>query len=125
MTQYNEIFQRLQTSAFRAHFHLSPTLRYYVIEKGLPTIQRHATDFIATRLAPANIPNDGRQTPMKNHPIFVAQHACACCCRGCLFKWYDIPKNRSLTKDEQRKIVDLLMAWIEREMDNNSQVEIN
>ena len=83
-------------------------------------IQRHATDFIATRLAPANIPNDGKQTPIKNHPVFVAQHACACCCRGCLFKWYGIPKNRSLTNDEQRKIVDLLMAWIEREMDNNS-----
>ena len=118
-SQYDEIFRRLQTSYFRASFHLSPNLRNYVKEKGLPTIKRHATDFIATRLAPASIPNDGKQTPMKNHPVFVAQHACAYCCRSCLYKWYGIPKNRALTDDEQRKIVNLLMTWIEREMAEN------
>ena len=23
--------------------------------------------------------------------VFVAQHATACCCRGCLEKWYRVP----------------------------------
>ena len=83
-------------------------------DKGLETIQRHAADFIRTRLAPASIPNDGKQTPMRGHPVFIAQHACACCCRGCLHKWYHVPVGRELTENEQERIVKLLMAWIER-----------
>ena len=86
-------------------------------DKGLETIQRHAADFIRTRLAPASIPNDGKQTPMRGHPVFIAQHACACCCRGCLHKWYHVPVGRELTENEQERIVKLLMAWIERQLD--------
>ena len=84
----------------------------------MDTIEKHATDFIKTRLAPSNILNDGKQTPMRGHPVFIAQHACACCCRGCLNKWYRIPKNRELTEDEQKRIVKLLMEWIKKELDN-------
>ena len=67
------------------------------------------------RLAPAFIPNDGRQTPMRGHPVFIAQHATACCCRGCLAKWHAIPAGRELTAREQRYVVEVLMAWIERQ----------
>lgn len=87
----------------------------YVNEKGIDTIENHAHDFINERLRPANIPNDGRQTPMKNHPVFIAQHATATCCRGCLEKWHHISKNRELTDDEVDQIVSLIMAWITRE----------
>ena len=83
----------------------------------METIERHAFDFVHSRLSPAVIPNDGKQTPMKGHPVFKAQHACACCCRGCLEKWYRVPKGRELTPDQERRIVKLLMAWIEREME--------
>ena len=69
-----------------------------------------------TRLAPAVIPNDGKQTPMRGHPVFVAQHACACCCRVCLNKWYHVPKDVDLTPEQQKKIVNLIMAWIAREI---------
>lgn len=69
------------------------------------------------RLAPAVIPNDGKQTPMKGHPVFLAQHACACCCRGCLEKWHGIPKGRELTGEEQEYVVDVLMTWIDRQME--------
>lgn len=87
-------------------------------EKGLDTLREHAAEIIRTRLAPAYIPNDGKQTPMKNHPVFIAQHACACCCRGCLKKWYNVPENTPLTPLQQEKIVSLLMAWIEQELEN-------
>ena len=79
-------------------------------------IRSHAEDFIKERLAPAHPPNDGRQTPMHGHPVFVAQHACACCCRGCLEKWYHVKPNRELTALQQEKIVNFLMAWIENEL---------
>lgn len=83
----------------------------------METIRFHAEAFIRERLAPARIPNDGKQTPMRGHPVFKAQHACACCCRGCLNKWYKVPKNKELTKSQQEKIVNLLMAWIQKEME--------
>ena len=115
MQTIDQALAKLQTSRFRAKFHLTQKDRDYITEKGMDTIRSHAEDFIATRLAPAEIPNDGKQTPMRGHPVFLAQHACACCCRGCLEKWYRVPKGRELTEDQQRRIVNLLMAWICRE----------
>lgn len=64
------LFERLAKSDFRSRFHLSKQDREYVMEKGLPTIRKHAEDFVAKRLAPAVIPNDGKQTPMRGHPVF-------------------------------------------------------
>ncbi len=111
-----QALERLQGSNFRAKFHLSAKDKAYIAEKGLPVIRQHAEDFVRTRLAPAVIPNDGKQTPMRGHPVFVAQHACACCCRGCLETWYHIPRGVELTQEQQDGIVRLLMAWIVREL---------
>lgn len=116
MQTIDEALNKLQTSAFRARFHLKEKDKAYVREKGMATIRCHAQDFVRERLAPAAIPNDGKQTPMHGHPVFLAQHACACCCRGCLNKWYRVPKNIKLTEQQQEKIVNLLIAWIERQM---------
>jgi len=118
MATIDEALARLGKSTFRSRFHLSRQEIQYISDKGMATIRRHAVDFIRTRLAPAEIPNDGKQTPMRGHPVFVAQHACACCCRGCLNKWYKVPKNVQLTIEQQEKIVNLLMGWIEREYTN-------
>lgn len=106
---------RLQSSNFRARFHLSEKDRQYIDEKGLDTIRKHAEDFVSKRLAPAVIENDGKQTPMHGHPVFVAQHATATCCRGCLEKWYHVKKGIQLTSLQQEKIVNLIMVWIIRE----------
>ena len=108
-----DLFARLAKSDFRSRFHLTKKDKEYIAEKGLPTIRRHAEDFIAKRLAPAVIPNDGKQTPMRGHPVFLAQHATGCCCRGCFYKWHYIPAGRELTKEEQQYAVAVLMAWIE------------
>ena len=113
-----EALEHLQHSKFRSRFHLSGKDRAYIQEKGLPVIRSHAEDFVRTRLAPAHIPNDGKQTPMRGHPVFVAQHACACCCRGCLNQWYHIPQGVELTREQQKGIVDLMMAWIRHELKN-------
>ncbi len=115
MQTIDEALAKLQKSKFRSGFHLTKKDIDYINEKGLDVIRTHATDFVAKRLAPAEIPNDGKQTPMRGHPVFVAQHACACCCRGCLNKWYRVPQGRALTRTEQQKTVNLLMAWIEKE----------
>ena len=106
---------RLQSSNFRARFHLSEKDRHYIDEKGLDTIRKHAEDFVSKRLAPDVIENDGKQTPMHGHPVFVAQHATATWCRGCLEKWYHVKKGIQLTSLQQEKIVNLIMAWIIRE----------
>lgn len=106
-------FAALKESKFRSRFKLMDKDRQYIYEKGINTIKSHATDFIASRLAPPNPKNDGKQTPMRGHPVFIAQHATATCCRGCLKKWYKIEKGRALTDDEIGVVVDLVMGWIE------------
>lgn len=112
----NNKLYSLSLSKFRSSFHLNNKMKEYVKEKGLDKIKSDGFDLITKRLAPKEIKNDGKQTPMKQvHPIFIAQHACACCCRGCLEKWYKIPKDRELSSEEIEGIVELLMEWIKRE----------
>lgn len=113
----NNILYSLSRSKFRNSFHLNKKMILYVQEKGLDEIKRHAYDLINKRLAPKYIPNDGKQTPMKSvHPVFIAQHACACCCRNCLEKWHKIKKGKELTNEEIDYIVNLIMEWIRREV---------
>jgi Domain of unknown function (DUF4186) len=102
----------LKKSKFRSRFKLSEKDRQYIQDKGIDTIHSHAVDFITTRLGPAFPKNDGKQTPMRGHPVFIAQHATATCCRGCLEKWHRIEKGRALTDDEIGFVVVLVMAWI-------------
>ena len=116
MDAIDKAFARLAKSRFRSRFRLSAADRKYIAEKGIETIRRHCEDFVRTRLAPANPPNDGKQTPMRGHPAFKAQHACACCCRRCLAKWWKVSKGIDITPARQARIVDFLMAWIDREM---------
>ena len=104
----NNQLQALSKSKFRSGFKLK--------EKGIDTIERHAYDFITKRLAPKEIINDGKQTPMKGHPVFIAQHATATCCRGCLYKWHKIRKGKELTQREIKYVVDLIMEWIKRQL---------
>ncbi len=116
MQTIDQALEKLRRSDFRARFKLSEKDKAYIREKGIDTVRRHAQEIIEKRLAPAFIENDGRQTPMRGHPVFIAQHSCACCCRGCLEKWYRVPKGIQLTDIQQKKIVDLIMRWIELEM---------
>lgn len=111
-----EIFEKLAKSKFRSKFKLNDKYKTYVQTQGLDKIRSHAQDFIRQRIAPANIPNDGKQTPMKNHPVFIAQHATATCCRKCINKWHGFPTNIELTQAQQKYIVSLIMFWIETQM---------
>lgn len=110
------LFARLSRSAFRSRFRLRTPERTYIERIGFPMLRRHAEEFVRTRLAPALPPNDGRQTPMRGHPVFIAQHATGCCCRGCLSKWHGIPAGRPLTDAEQHYIVRVLLTWILRQL---------
>ena len=116
-----QLFAGLSKSSFRSRFHLKEQDKEYVRQKGLDKIQEHAQDFIEKRLAPAVIPNDGKQTPMRGHPVFIAQHATATCCRGCLKKWHDIKPEGELTKEQQDYVVSVIMEWIRREMEENPE----
>ena len=112
---HDALFARLNRSEFRSRFRLSAADLAYVQEKGMDTIRKHAQDLIGKRLAPAEPVNDGKQTPMRGHPVFIAQHATATCCRSCLEKWHHIPKGRQLTQEQQDYAVDVIMEWIDRQ----------
>ena len=115
----NEKLKELSKSKFRNSFHLRIYMIKYIDNKGMDTILNHAYDFVNQKLLVLNS-NDGKQTPMKGHPVFVAMHACATCCRSCLEKWHNIPRGRELTQNEKNYIFILLITWISREYKNNS-----
>lgn len=113
----NKKLYSLSQSKFRSSFYLNKKMQDYTKTKGIITIQSHAYDFINTRLKPTFPKNDGKQTPTRQvHPVFIAQHACACCCRSCLEKWHHMPKGKELTNKEVDYIVELLIEWIKREI---------
>jgi predicted Fe-S protein YdhL (DUF1289 family) len=112
MRDMEELFAALGESQFRRGFRLRGKELAYLRSKGLRTVLEHASDFIEKRLAPAEPANDGKQTPMRNHPAFVAQHATATCCRGCLQKWHGIPKGRALDAEEKRHVLSVLERWL-------------
>ena len=115
MRDLDELFAALSRSSFRSRFNLNAKERAYLRDRGMATVLEDAADFIATRLAPAEPENDGKQTPMRNHPAFVAQHATATCCRGCLAKWHGIPKGRAMTAEERRYAVKVIERWLRAE----------
>ena len=47
--------------------------------------------------------------------MFIAQHATATCCRGCLQRNHEIPRGGELSADEREYVVDVICRWIERE----------
>ena len=112
MNNIDQLFSRLAKSKFRSRFKLTPKGLAYFRRRGMNQILAQATNFITQRLAPANPPNEGRQTPMKNHPVFIAQHATATCCRQCLQKWHNIPKNKPLTEDQITYITRVIEHWL-------------
>ena len=115
MRDLDLVFSKLEGSAFRRRFRLGPKERDYLAQRGLGTVLDHARDFVAKRLAPAEPVNDGRQTPMRGHPVFIAQHATATCCRSCLSKWHGIAPGRPLSEAEQEHVVAALRRWLEKQ----------
>lgn len=112
----DSVFEALDRSDFRRRQKLRNTERRYLKAKGLTTVMRHAAEFIDKHLAPAQPARDGMQTPMKGHPVFIAQHATATCCRRCLASWHQIPAGRPLGQDERAYIAAVLRRWLEVEM---------
>ncbi len=115
MRDLDELFEALSRSEFRSRFRLRGKEATYLREKGLDTVLAHARDFVERRLAPAEPANDGHQTPMHNHPVFIAQHATATCCRGCLEKWHQIPKGQPLSDREVQYVVAVIERWLLRQ----------
>lgn len=112
MRNLAEVFAGLESSAFRSGFSLGPKERKYLEDRGMTVVAAHAREFVVRRLAAASPVNDGRQTPFRGHPLFVAQHATATCCRGCLEKWHRIPQGRELTDEEQKHVVSAIERWL-------------
>ena len=112
------ILDRLSKSKFRSSFHLKDKDILYIEDKGIDKIRNHAYDFVTKRLADTSNVTDGKQTPMKGHPVFIAQHATGTCCRSCLEKWHHIRKNKNMTEDDIKYVVDIIMSWMEKEYNN-------
>ena len=120
MRELPELFTALANSAIRQRFRLGPVEHQYLSERGIGVITGHARNFIQDRLTPAHPKNDCRQTPMRGHPVFIAQHATATCCRSCLAKWHGIAKGVCLSDEEVEYIIGVLITWIGRQVDSEN-----
>ena len=116
MNDLDDVFRRLAASAFRRKFRLQGRELAYLQTWGLPHVMKQAADLIRQRLAPAEPKNDGRQTPWRNHPVFVAQHATATCCRGCLEKTHGIAKGHALDEAELGHVLAALERWLRAQL---------
>ncbi len=112
MRDPDDLFAALARSKFRSRFKLGDSEQAYLREKTLETVIEHARQFIVDRLAPAEPRNDGRQTPMRGHPAFIAQHATATCCRGCLKKWHYIAPGKRLSEEQIDYVVSVIRRWL-------------
>jgi hypothetical protein len=116
MRDIYDLFERLSKSRFRSRFQLGSKEMAYLREKGLERILEHGSDFVQNRLADANPVKDGRQTPMRGHPVFIAQHATGTCCRNCLEKWHGIAAGKVLTERQVDYILSVLRRWLENQL---------
>lgn len=116
MDQCFNILDRLANSKFRSRFKLRVKELEYIKNKGFDTIYIHTCYFIRDRITPAGPINDGKQTPMHEPPVFIAQHATATCCRGCIEKWHKFPQHRELSKSEQEYLVSIIVEWINQQI---------
>ena len=116
MRPLDDVFTALRGSAFRRRFRLASTERSYLETNGLERVLVQAEELIARRLAPAEPLNDGKQTPFRGHPVFVAQHATATCCRECLAKWHDIARGAELTDEQLAHVIAVLERWLRRQL---------
>ena len=112
MRDLDTVFDALAKSAFRRRFALGVREGKYLREKGIDTVVAQAHELIGKRLAPQAPLNDGKQTPFRGHPVFIAQHATATCCRTCLAKWHGIPAGKALDDAERRHVVDAIGRWL-------------
>ncbi|MFZ2029659.1 MAG: DUF4186 domain-containing protein [Vitreimonas sp.] len=112
MRDLDQVFEALRASPFRRRMRLNAKDAAYLQEKGQARVMEHARDFIDKRLAPAHPANDGKQTPMRGHPAFVAQHATATCCRSCLSKWHGIAPGKTLDQGERAHVIAAIARWL-------------
>lgn len=112
MNDIDEVFLRLSRSPFRRKFRLQGRELAYLQTWGLPHVMKQAAELIRKRVAPEVVPNDGRQTPWRNHPVFVAQHATATCCRGCLEKTHGIARGHALSEEEMGHVLAVVERWL-------------
>lgn len=110
--ELHELFARLAADPFRRKFALHGRDLAYLQTWGLDKVMRDARDLISKRVAPAEPKNDGRQTPWRNHPVFVAQHATATCCRGCVARWHGIPKGAAFSDEQLGYILTVIEQWL-------------
>jgi hypothetical protein len=88
----------------------------YVLSRGIDILRLHATDFVKKRLAPADPKNDGRQTPLKGHPVFIAQHATGTSDRIKLEKFHGIKPGIELSEKEVSYVVSVILRWIQEQV---------
>lgn len=114
--EWNALKKKLAKDGRLEQFALGDPEKEYVTSRGMDILRLHATDFVNKRIAPANPKNDGRQTPAKGHPVFIAQHATGCNDRTSLEQFFGIKTGVELSESQVDRVVDVILRWIDEHL---------
>ncbi len=114
-TFWKSLKTRLARSKQIEKLNMGDPEKEYVHSRGVDILRLHAADFVRKRLAPAEPKNDGRQTPLKGHPVFIAQHATGTSDREKLAKFHGIKQGIELTEKEIVYVVGIIIRWIKEQ----------
>ena len=138
MNAVDAAFQKLAKSKFRSRFRLSESDRKYISDKGIETIRspsltlrgcrfpmgrdaRHAAGMPLRGLhSHAPRPSESAQRRQADADARTPRVQGATRLRLLLprlpVKWWKVPKETAIPPERQSRIVDFLMAWIERQL---------
>jgi len=61
---------------------------------------------------------DGRRTKWEGNPIHYGQHATATCCRKCIERWHNVPRDEELTEKQVKYFTHLVIMFLEERFPN-------
>lgn len=119
-----EFFETEWIRHFFFHVPLSSRVEKYARQHGLIGLGEIVEHQLRQKKMLTYMPTlDWNQTKMLDGTIVHwARHAVACCCRGCMNYWHNIPLSQDLGEDEVKYFKELALTYISRRMPNLSAV---
>lgn len=114
--EWSKLLEKVAESDYRAEIDLGPEDMDYVNSRGFDMMVRHAHDFVERRLGPARPRNEGKQTPLKGHPLFLAQHATGADSRAALSEYHGIAEGKKLSRQQMDYVTDVVLRWLEERL---------
>ncbi len=115
-SDWRKLLEKVAKCDYRAEIDLGAEDIEYINSRGFDMMIKHAQDFVERRLGPARPRNEGKQTPLKGHPLFLAQHATGSDSRRALSEYHGIAEGKELSRQQIDYVTDVVLRWLEERL---------